>query len=214
MDGFRAARFVPNSQRYWDNSKNWPTNYGPAYRDVNLGPSYFVPCTEKYALCFSSGPEPLPCELDKSGRFAKCKCTVESGINFVLITSILNAEVYQETLDVCGTDGSACSDHPDQAPVCQYLRRGRLIPGSDIISTFNPQLRSKLNEASAGRANALTQCPKGPYAGCMTAGCKLKHGYAECNCPVFYGPFQLTQEDASCDLGDDLIWSASYTPAP
>ena len=47
----------------------------------------------------------------------------------------------------------------------------------------------------------------------MTAPCTFtKNGQAECTCPVFWGRFQLTGEDAACDLGGDLVPSASYTP--
>ena len=88
-----AVHFVPNSQTFWDFSKNWSTNYGPNYRDTLEQASNFLPCTGRYALCFASGPEPLPCKLRPDGRFADCKCTVRSGRNYVLITGILNYPV-------------------------------------------------------------------------------------------------------------------------
>jgi hypothetical protein len=69
--------FVPNSQEFWDFSKNWTTNFGPAYRDTVQGVSGFLPCTGQYALCFHSGPKPLPCESSVDGCFANCKCTVQ-----------------------------------------------------------------------------------------------------------------------------------------
>ena len=28
----------------------------------------------------------------------------------------------------------------------------------------------------------------------------------------FWGAFQLTQENVSCNLGDDLVWSSSFSP--
>src|SRR5579885_968311 len=47
----------------------------------------------------------------------------------------------------------------------------------------------------------------------MTAGCKTKKdGNAVCNCPVFYGRFQLVGTSNTCDLGDGLVPSASYNP--
>lgn len=91
----KHTHFVPNSQAFWDFSKNWTTNYGPAYRDTDLAPTNFLPCTGQYALCFESGPEPLPCKLTPDGRFANCKCVVKTGINFVLMTAILNEKVYK-----------------------------------------------------------------------------------------------------------------------
>ena len=74
-----VVHFVPDSQAFWDDSKHWTTNYGPAYRDTNEAPSNFLPCTGQYALCFNSGPEPLPCELDSSGRFANCSAPLSPG---------------------------------------------------------------------------------------------------------------------------------------
>ena len=67
----RQKHFVPNSQAFWDFSKNWPTNFGPAYRDTVLLPSNFLPCTGQYALCAESGPEPLPCRVTDDGRFVE-----------------------------------------------------------------------------------------------------------------------------------------------
>ena len=74
----RQIHFVPNSQEFWDFSKNWPTNFGPAYRDTVTAPTNFLPCTGQYALCAESGPEPLPCTVTPDGRFANCKCTVQN----------------------------------------------------------------------------------------------------------------------------------------
>jgi hypothetical protein len=207
--------FVPNSQAFWDFSENWTTNYGPAYRDTVEQVSNFLPCTGQYALCFSSGPEPLPCEKSADGRFADCKCTVKTGLNFVLMTGILNAQVYQETVKVCGADGSRCATVPNKAPVCAAIEQGRLIPGADVISTFSQDNASNLAESHSSGAGkpALTICPKAPYAGCMTAPCQMtRGGYAQCSCPVFWGVFQLTEADAQCELGDDLVWSSSYDP--
>jgi hypothetical protein len=206
--------FVPNSQRFWDDSKHWTTNYGPAYRDTVEGIKNLVPCTGRYALCFHSGPEPLPCELDRSGRFANCKCTVEERINYVLITAILNYKVYLDTIKVCGADGSDCSE-PDTAPVCKAIAEGKLIPGADLISTFSTEVQSDFGTALASAAGTpeVTICPKGPYAACMTAPCRqTRSGDAVCSCPVFWGPFQLTGARANCTLDPGLVNSASYTP--
>jgi hypothetical protein len=215
-DRGKITHFVPNSQEFWDFSKNWTTNFGPAYRDTAVGPSGFLPCTGQYALCFHSGPKPLPCRLTDDGRFANCKCTVQTGLNFVLITGILNSKVYQHTVNVCGADGSACTTHPDKAPVCKAIADDKLIPGADVISTFSPSDKSDLVElfTPAPAKSKLTICPKAPYAGCMTAPCKItKAGLAECSCPIFWGIFQLTGAGAQCTLGDDLVNSASYAPA-
>src|SRR5262245_48965061 len=130
---FPLVHFVPNSQAFWDNSKNWTTNWGPAYRDVVEGPDGFVACTGKYALCFRSGAEPLPCRLTPDGRFPNCKCTVMDELNYVLVSAILNYEVYLETVSACGDDLSQCLE-PDSAPVCKAIKQHRLIPGAQLIS--------------------------------------------------------------------------------
>ena len=214
------SHFVPNSQSFWDFSKNWTTNYGPAYRDTVLAPSNFLPCTGQFALCFHSGAEPLPCRLTKDGRFANCTCTVMDGLNFVLITAILNHPVYLDTINAnaCGADGAGC-EIPNSAPVCEFLRNGNLIPGAQVISTYDPDSKGRITD-EIDPPNVFTNCPTNPsdpslpFAGCMTAPCKLtKEGTAECLCPVFSGHFQLVGRNAQCALGDDLVPSASYNPA-
>jgi hypothetical protein len=117
----RQIHFVPNSQEFWDFSKNWPTNFGPAYRDTVTALSNFLPCTGKYALCAESEPEPLPCRVTPDGRFAKCKCIVQKGLNYVQITAILNEKVYQDTVNICGADGADCFTAVDKAPVCKAI---------------------------------------------------------------------------------------------
>ena len=215
------SHFVPNSQSFWDFSKNWTTNFGPAYRDTVLEPSNFLPCTGQFALCFHSGAEPLPCRLTADGRFANCTCTVLDGPNFVLITAILNHPVYLATIDpdACGADGAGCQI-PDTAPVCDFLRNGNLIPGAQVISTYDPDSTQRITDAIGDTTKPLTNCPVNPsdpplpFAGCMTAPCKLtKEGTAECLCPVFWGHFQLVGQNAQYALGDDLVPSASYNPA-
>ncbi|MCI0409251.1 MAG: hypothetical protein L0191_11950 [Acidobacteria bacterium] len=213
------SHFVPNSQSFWDFSKNWTTNYGPAYRDTVLEPTNFLPCTGQFALCFHSGAEPLPCRLTKDGRFANCTCEVLDGLNFVLITAILNHPVYLATINQCGANGAGCQT-PDTAPVCEFLANGRLIPGAQVISTYDPTVTQTLKDANTPPfpSNVLTKCTSDPpdplpFAGCMTAPCKLtKEGTAQCLCPVFYGNFQLVGPNAQCTLGGDLVPSASYNP--
>ena len=203
------VHFVPNSQEFWDFSKNWTTNYGPAYRDTVTAPTDFLPCSGKFALCFTSGPEPLPCHMEPDGRFAKCTCTVLDDINFVLSTAILNYDVYLKTQKACFDNGQNCTGVND-APVCSYLDKGKLIPWAQIISTFDKSATDTLQAIVP--PNPPLNCD-GPFAGCMTAPCTLKkHDQAECTCPVFWGHFQLYGPNAQCELRGDLIPSASYNP--
>lgn len=206
-------QFVPNSQSFWDNSKNWTSDYGPAYRDTMQSPSELLACDTKFALCFHSGPQPLPCTLSADGRSANCKCTVANETNYTLINAILNYPVYLSTIRTCGADGSNCPDSGD-APVCRTLNHGTLIPGANVISTFDPASHDSIVEALESGGGSFLPCPKGPYAACMTAPCHLNPSgsTAQCKCPVFYGKFQLLGAGAKCDLGGNLVNSASYSP--
>jgi hypothetical protein len=211
-DALAGPHFVPNSQEFWDSSENWTTEYGPAYRDTVEQFSDMVPCTGDYALCFTSGPEPLPCKLTKDGRFANCTCTAQTGLNFVLITAILNYQVYQDTVARCSSPAGGGCLVPDTAPVCAAIKEGKLIPGADVISTFGPDAQAAIGDALTN--GPIITCSRGPYAACMTAPCKTKKkgGNPECSCPVFWGTFQLTTPGAQCTLGDDLIPSSSFSP--
>ncbi|MGB8768480.1 MAG: hypothetical protein WCC92_02625 [Candidatus Korobacteraceae bacterium] len=206
-------QFVPDSRPFWDNSKNWTSNYGPAYRDTLESPSQMLACSTQFALCFHSGAEPYPCTLSPDGRSANCLCTVATTTNYTLIDAILNYPVYVATVQACCPDGSGCPG-VGQAPVCNYLNGGTLIPGANVISTYDPGSRSAILAAFASTKPAVTVCPKGPYAACMTAPCQLNAdgSTANCKCPVFYGKFQLVGSSAQCSLGGDLVPSASYIP--
>jgi hypothetical protein len=206
-------QFVPDSFLFWDNSKHWPTNYGPSYRDVTVDPRQMLACSGQFALCFHSGPEPYPCTLSPDGRSADCKCMVMNSTNYVLITSILNYPVYLATVNACTSNGSGCNAS-NPAPVCKYLPGGALIPGADLISTYDPQTHEDVARAIR-RQIPVTTCDKGPFAACMTAPCQVSPGSstATCKCPVFNGRFTLAGAQAQCSLGGNLVPSASYIPA-
>jgi hypothetical protein len=205
------TQFVPNDPSFWNDSKNWTTNFGPAYRDTLESIDELLPCTGKFALCFHSGAAPMRCTLSPDGTWADCKCTVQSDLNYTLETAILNYPVYLKTVKQCTESGC---EEPDDAPVCSQLTRGRLIPGADVISTFDTDSHDAIADALAEGPSAVLQCPKGPYAACMTAPCKLNADgtTAQCKCPVFYGKYQLVGPDAVCDLGGNLVPSSSYSP--
>jgi hypothetical protein len=217
-DALSGPHFVPNSQAFWDNSKQWTTEYGPAYRDTVEKVEDMVLCTGQYANCFDSGPEPYPCTLSKDGRFANCTCKIEEGNNYVLITAILNYDVYLDTKAVCDQAGVRCDLVANLAPVCRKIKEGKLIPGAAFISTFSSDAQSAISDALM--TGPGTVCPRAPYAACMTASCKPAPQGAvvtECSCPVFWGAFQLAQSGAQCNLSDgehkgDLVWSSSFSP--
>ena len=208
------VHFVPNSHAFWSNQKNWTTTFGPAYADITLAPTNFVPCRGgPYALCYYSGPsgppQDLGCTLTKDGKYANCLCyDIPYGVYFVDINAILNHSVYEATIAQCGMDGSGCQTI-NSAPVCQQVNQGTLIPGSEVYSTFSL-------ECIPTNGIGQTDCGKAPYAGCMTAPCSTtdQTGIVKCSCPVYDGPYQVGQNDQACTLGGDLVWSAAYAPPP
>ncbi len=206
------VHFVPNSHAFWSNPENWTTDYGPAYANVLLTGSNFLPCRGgPFALCYysgpSSGPEDLSCTLTPNGDYANCQCfDIPYGVYFVDINAILNHSVYQNTIAQCGTDGSKCAAL-NSAPVCQSVNQGTLIPGAKMYSTFS-------FDCVSTNGIGQTNCATAPYAGCMTAPCSAskQSGIVQCSCPTFPGPYQVGQNDQACTLSDGLVWSAAYAP--
>lgn len=200
--------FIPNTFSFWDNPQNWTTSYGPAYANILLSSSNFVPCLGgPFALCYYSGPQPDNCTLTADGRFADCECfQITYGQYFVDINAILNYSVYQQTVAACGADGSQCQQL-NSAPVCQSINQGTLIPGSDMVSTFS-------FDCVPSNGIGQTNCGKSVYAGCMTAPCYggEHNGLITCQCPTYKGPFQVGENNQQCTLGDELVWSAAYAP--
>lgn len=206
-------QFVPDYRPFWDNSENWTTNYGPAYRDTLELPTQMLACSTQFALCFHSGKYPYPCTLSPDGQSANCVCTVATTTNYTLLTAILNRSIYNATVEACGREGLRCRNVGD-APVCGYLNGGALIPGANVISTYDPSSQQQILKALSQANPPVTHCPKAPYAACMTAPCTLSAdgSTATCKCPVFNGKFQLVPSGQQCSLGGDLVPSASYVP--
>ncbi|HEY1852209.1 MAG TPA: hypothetical protein VGG60_14395 [Candidatus Binataceae bacterium] len=51
------VHFVPNSHAFWTDPDNWTTGFGPAYANVVVTSTNFLPCRGgPYALCYYSGP--------------------------------------------------------------------------------------------------------------------------------------------------------------
>ena len=203
--------FVPNTFKFWNNPKNFTTSYGPAYADINLGSTNFLPCRGgPYALCYYSGPSPDACTFTKNGKFADCQCfEIPYGVYYVDINAILNHALYEETVAVCGADGSGCPT-TNSAPICQAVNENKVIPGADMVSTFSFDC---IPENGLG----LTNCTTSQYAGCMTAPCFKEPGntgLVTCQCPNYNGPYQLGQTLPAdqCTLSDNQVWSAAYEP--
>ena len=51
------------------------TAYGPAGADIMTSQENMLPCSGgSYALCYYSGPAPMPCKVDKEKNVALCQC--------------------------------------------------------------------------------------------------------------------------------------------
>ena len=143
------VHFVPNSYAFWSDPSNWTTSLGPAYADITLASSNFVPCRGgPFALCYYSGPssgaEDLSCTLTPDGNYANCQCfDIPYGVYFVDINAILNHAVYEETVAQCGADGSLCATL-NSAPVCANVNQGEL--DSRIEHLLHLQLRLRPRE--------------------------------------------------------------------
>jgi hypothetical protein len=236
--GGLQKHFVPDSYKFWTDPKHATTHLIsgctgsncsctsganciaiPAFANILEESTNFVWCKGgPYALCYYSGPntgpEDLSCTLSADGRFANCNCfEVPWGAYFVDINSILNYKVYKATVKACGADGSGCSGptNVNRAPVCTAVNQNKLIPGADMVSTFSLDCVS---------TNGLgqTNCGQAQYAGCMTAPCKATKtpGIVNCSCPIYDGPYQvgtaLNDPQTQCTLGDNLVWSAAFSP--
>jgi hypothetical protein len=206
------VHFVPNSHAFWSDPANWTTSCGPAYANILLAGSNFLPCRGgPFALCYYSGPssgsQDLSCTLTPDGNYANCKCyDIPYGVYFVDINGILNHSVYEKTIAQCGSDGSLCAA-VNSAPVCQSVNQGTLIPGAKLFSTFS-------FDCIPTNGIGQTSCTAEPYAGCVTAPCLPtdQAGIVNCSCPTFDGPYQVGQNAQICTLGDNLVWSAAYAP--
>ena len=196
------------------------TSYGPAWADILLKPSNFLSCNNTaIALCYYSGANTTtPCTTD-GGNISNCTCyEIAAGKPyFVDINAILNLDVYQKTVKVCGADGSNCKPTgKHEAPVCESIKNNTLIPGAELISTFSLALEKQIPIKETSCATPAA------YAGCMTAPCKRTGKtdpatglpLVQCACPNYTGPFQVGTaiNPDQCAPGNDMIWSAGYSP--
>ncbi len=198
------------------------TDFGPAKADIVLLPANFLPCRgTQIALCYYSGPGPdTTCTRTANGLFANCKCyEIPHGTYFVDINAILDEEVYLATVKKCGDDGRDCLK-ANSAPVCTAINNNTLFSGTDVdvISTFSQALTNDPDFAIDPM-----DCPKLPYAGCMTAPCKSTDESVMvgddlltidvCACPTYDGLYQVGQPTTQCDLtSSNQVWSAAFSP--
>jgi hypothetical protein len=117
------------------------TQYGPAWADVSLSSSDFLPCFGPYALCYYAN-----CTVSADGKVSDCPCFEWFGPNFVVINAILNADSYQATVAQCTADPASCQV-TNGAPVCADLNRGDFYANATRV-------RPRVHRA--GRAHGVT----------------------------------------------------------
>jgi hypothetical protein len=220
-----------------------PSSSPCAWADVSLEAQNFLACsleaTGPIALCYYSGVPGEP-NLTPSCTFSQDKSSAQcdgykishddpkgATWSYVLITSILNKKIYEDTVSECGSDGSGCLNATNigdpaakEAPVCAALRDKTLFPGADLYSDFSPILI-----ASKGLNVPPFTCPTGGganlYAGCMTAPCKNTGKtdpstglpLVKCTCPTYDGPNQVGNpqiKSYSCSPTPH-VWSSAYS---
>ena len=214
--------------------------------------TYFLACSLKrtgpIALCYYSG---MPgknfytpsCTFSQDKNAAECDCyeidenspgADTNPYSFVLMTGILNKQVYENTVAACGLDGSLCLNLSDtnsglmEAPVCDALRDKTLFSGADLFSDFSqipiPQIAAAGYPPPGDRGSFSQACPTSGganlYAGCMTAPCRdtgktdSATGFpiAKCTCPTYTGPNQVGNPQIlsySCSVTPH-VWSAAF----
>ena len=179
-----------------------------AAQDAFTSTKNFLRCTSgRYALCYYSGPSPLPCNPgdDETGN---CQCQVFEASSdapmYVEIGGILNECIYNETVATCNDEGGDCSNMcadkphgpgcqnytspPNEAPVCNYIATNTFNPDAEIISTFSFATVYAPGTDDAFVISSTTET--GRYAGCMTAPCTGVSGdpdqlYTTCACPLW-----------------------------
>jgi hypothetical protein len=191
---------------------------------------------------------PLPCKLSPDGKSADCTCYGLSTEEyppyvpyFVDINAILNLDLYLRTVGACGHGGENCSPRQpiragswwNEAPICRAANAGRVIPTTDLISAFSSV---KSSDYATGASPNSTSCTTGKYAGCMTAPCRRTgktdsagNELVQCQCPVYDGPFEISQAGVPCDANQltppptgpktaatgtppVYVWSAAHNP--
>ncbi len=245
----RTTAFGPAYADIWLHQSNFLACKPPLGRPFSYalclfsGPAVGTPVPEGGA---AANPA-LPCRLSADGKSADCTCyalTTEQYPPyvpyFVDINAILNLDLYLRTVGACGHDGENCSPREplrsyswwNDAPVCRAANGGRVIPGTDLISVFSTV---KSSDYATGASPNSTSCTTGKYAGCMTAPCHYSgkqdsagNSLVQCQCPVYEGPFEISQAGVPCDANKltpsaarpktgapppVYVWSAAHNPA-
>ncbi len=245
----RTTAFGPAYADIWLHQSNFLACKPPLGRPFTYalclysGPAVGTPVPAKGSAANSA----LPCKLSADGKSADCTCyalTTEEYPPyipyFVDINAILNLDLYLRTVGACGHQGENCSPREpirsyswwNDAPVCRAANAGRVIPGTGLISVFSAV---KSGDYATGASPNSTSCTTGKYAACMTAPCHATgkrdsagNPLVQCQCPVYDGPFEISQAGVPCDANKltprparaktagpppVYVWSAAHNPA-
>ncbi len=245
----RTTAFGPAYADIWLHQSNFLACKPPLSRPfayalcLYSGPAVGTPVPTKGSAAANPA---LPCKLSADGKSADCTCYALSTEQyppyvpyFVDINAILNLDLYLRTVGACGHEGENCSPRElrsyswwNDAPVCRAANAGRVIPGTELISVFSTV---KSSDYATGASPNSTSCTTGKYAGCMTAPCHYSgkrdnagNPLVQCQCPVYDGPFELSQAGVPCDANKltpptkqsktaapapVYVWSAAHNPA-
>ena len=188
------------------------TPYGPAWANVLLHPTDFLPCFGPYVLCYYAN-----CTVGLDGASA-CPCFEWFGTNFVDINGILNLDSYLATKSQCANPSDCAA--PNSAQVCKDLNSGDFLPSAQRFSTFS--LYRSMQEP-IGSTDCSDPSSRSPYAGCMTAPCfgptmpgpDPHTTIITCDCPIYDGPYQIGMDVDPQECDDSpMAWSAAYHPTP
>lgn len=156
-----------------------------------------------------TSPLPLPSNcMDTVNNNIQCKKVISGQINFGF-TNMAYALCRSVQCNYQGTSPVVCNctlikayqgvysastsplDYTNSAPV-----------GNTVTSTFSEVNTNGLSPST---------CSSGPFANCYGARCTVNGKTVTCICPVETAPFKVffPSQDSNCNLGPNLIWSAT-----
>jgi hypothetical protein len=162
-----------------------------AILQLSLAPAISLP-----AGCTDTGNNNIQCQTNNSGQinygftnmtYALCRSAqcpydgVQSTVTCNCLLISANQGLYSASV--------APSDYNTSKP-----------SGNTVTSTY-----SQVNSSG----ESPTACPSGAFANCFGATCIVNGSSVTCTCPVVVAPFIAV--NSTCNLGSNLIWSATST---
>jgi len=153
--------------------------------DCELIESFWVECTNPYALCAFAN-----CTVNADETTASCGCygfDEPSGISSMRISLIPDEDVRQATVEAyyeaCVSSPAGCGEElpleltRDKTPVCNAINDESLWPDADLVSTYSAELEPENNVQFDEDGNYLAswECEAAPgrfIPVCMLAPCR------------------------------------------